>query len=392
MTRKLDFCLKLEINHIRMKPNGIIRKIIQGAVVFAGICYFTFSAEGQSYTNAFLNTNFGARQLGMGNASTSNTFDLHAGFWNPAGLARLEVPLQIGMMHHRWLGNQVTQNAFSLSARISAKNKSALSVNILQSSANNIPNSRLLVGPEGNINTERISAFSSADNAAMLAFGQNLGTSGKWSWGTNAKILYRNPGSSAKAWGFGMDAGMLYHNEKFALAFHVIDLISVNRWYFSISEEEKRLILLSGNLIPLKKTEIALPRAVFGGSYFYRSSKINAVFSAEIQMSSSIDQQAYFRANTLQFLPRIGVELQFFKWISIRTGIISFDRKAGGINAASGEIAVSPAAGIGIKLKRFKIDYGFTSSEYLTPALPTHLLSVKLDFIPKTSPDGTTSK
>lgn len=383
MVRKLDFCLKLEINHIRMKPNGIIRKILQIALFFAGMYYSAFSVTGQSYTNAFLNTNFGARQLGMGNAATSNTFDLHAGFWNPAGLSQLEVPLQIGVMHHRWLDNQVTQNTFSLSARISSKNKSALSVNILQSAANNIPNSRLLVAPEGNIDTERISAFSSADNAAMLSFGQHIGASGKWSWGTTAKILYRNPGSSAKAWGLGIEAGLLYRREKFSFALHITDIISVNRWYFSLSEEEKRLIILSGNLIPLKKTEIVLPRSVFGGSYFYKSSKMNAVISAEIEISSTPDQQAYFQTKTFQFSPRLGVEIEFFKFVSIRSGIISVDRNIRPSLPEYGNMTISPSAGFGVKLKRLKIDYGFTMSRYQDPSLQTHLISLKLDFKPK---------
>lgn len=366
-----------------MKPKGIIRKIINAVLICASSFYLTFSANGQSYSNAFLNTNFGARQLGMGNASISNTFDLNAGFWNPAGLSKIDVPLQIGMMHHRWLNNQVTQNAFSLSARISSKNKRAIALNILQSTANNIPNSRLLVGPEGNIDIDRISDFNSVDQAGMLAFGQNIGKSGKWSWGSNAKIIYRNPGSSAKAWGLGIDAGLLYVKDKFSFALHVVDMITLNRWYFSLSEEEKRLIVLSGNLIPLKKTEIVMPRTIFGGSYFYTSPKINAVISGELEISSVTDQQTYFKTDAFQFLPRFGVELQVLKFVSIRSGILSIDRKINPFNPVSRTITVSPTAGIGIQIKRLKIDYGFTTSRYQNPNLQTHLLSVKLDFKPK---------
>ena len=71
-------------------------------------------------------------------------------------------------------------------------------------------NTLFLVEPDGSINYNNIQSFSSADYAFLFSFAQKLKETEnkKINFGVNAKVIHRTVGSFAKAWGFGLDAGL----------------------------------------------------------------------------------------------------------------------------------------------------------------------------------------
>jgi len=64
------------------------------------------SSFSQKYSNEFLNIGVGARAQAMGNAFVASVDDVTAGFWNPAGLAGIDMKkgIQVGAMHAEWFG------------------------------------------------------------------------------------------------------------------------------------------------------------------------------------------------------------------------------------------------------------------------------------------------
>ncbi|HNE29721.1 MAG TPA: hypothetical protein PLW66_11165, partial [Saprospiraceae bacterium] len=60
------------------------------------------TAFSQKYSNDFLAIGVGARAHGMSGAQTALVGDITAGYWNPAGLAQITAPIQIGAMHAEW--------------------------------------------------------------------------------------------------------------------------------------------------------------------------------------------------------------------------------------------------------------------------------------------------
>ena len=77
-----------------------------------------------------------------------------------------------------------------------------------------IPNTLFLVEPDGSLNYNNIQSFSSADYAFLISYAQVIkdNDAAQISWGANTKIIYRNVGHFAQAWGFGFDAGFLYRS------------------------------------------------------------------------------------------------------------------------------------------------------------------------------------
>jgi len=61
------------------------------------------------YGGEFLSFGIGGRALGMGSAQVASVNDVTAGYWNPAGLARINYP-QFSLMHEEHFGSLVNFN------------------------------------------------------------------------------------------------------------------------------------------------------------------------------------------------------------------------------------------------------------------------------------------
>src|SRR5690606_16002624 len=109
------------------------------------------------------------------------------------------------------------------------------------------------------------------------------------SFGANAKIIHRKVGSFATAWGFGVDAGLMYHRKNWRLGVVARDLTSTfNAWKFSFTDKEKEVLYLTGNDIPIRSTEMTAPRLVLGGGYQFDINK-NVRLLAEANASLTFD-------------------------------------------------------------------------------------------------------
>ena len=76
----------------------------QHIIILLFIVFSGHQLLSQTYSNEFLAIGIGARAHGMSGAVTATTNDLYSSYWNPAGLAQLDAPFQIGVMHAEWFG------------------------------------------------------------------------------------------------------------------------------------------------------------------------------------------------------------------------------------------------------------------------------------------------
>ena len=123
------------------------------------------------YTNDFLNIGVGARGLGMGNAQVASVEDVYAGFYNPAGLANINNTAQVGLMHSEYFAGIALYDYASFAVPLADK-KRVFGFSFLRFGVDNIPNTLFLYGPDGSINYNNISSFSTADYAFMLHYAQ----------------------------------------------------------------------------------------------------------------------------------------------------------------------------------------------------------------------------
>lgn len=157
-------------------------------------------AQFRSYSNEFMNIGVDARAFGMGNAVVANVNDVNSTYWNPAGLTQIGDRWQAAAMHAEYF--QSIAKYDYLAAAIPLDNRNVIGVSLYRFGVDNIMNTTELIDNQGNIDYDRISTFSAADYAMKLSYAGNFFNIEDLNFGLSAKLIYRNIGKFANAFGF----------------------------------------------------------------------------------------------------------------------------------------------------------------------------------------------
>ena len=342
----------------------------------------TTLASAQKFVNEFLNIGVGARAHGMFGSVVANGEDLTSAYWNPAGLIGLENSLEINAMHANWFGGIAGYDYISIGKKFKEKNAAA-AVTLIRMGIDNIPNTLNLIGPDGNVDYNRIETFSTADYAFMISYAKAMDEEGKLSLGGNLKVIHRSIGSFGSACGFGADIGAKYKVLKnITLGLTAKDITTTfNAWSFNLSEDEKSTFNDTGNEIPVSSNEVTLPRLVLGFAY---QTNIGANFSllaeTDLTFSTYGREAALVSKNRLEIDPTLGIEIGYMNKAFLRFGMGNIQRRVNIENFDESTIEIQPNVGLGLKLGRLTVDYALTNLGDRTDILVSHIFSVGIAF------------
>ncbi|MCO6498579.1 MAG: PorV/PorQ family protein [Chitinophagaceae bacterium] len=361
------------------------------SAIFSYIAIFLLAipllSEGQfrKYSNEFLNIGAGARGLAMGSAQAASVDDATAGYWNPAALTRVEDFPSLSLMHASYFSNIANYEYAGVAIPVS-DNRRTLGVSLLRFGVDDIPNTLFLVEPDGSINYNNISSFSSTDWAALLSFAQKIEDQEdfKASFGVNAKVIYRKVGQFANAWGFGLDAGFSMQNGNWGLAVVAKDVTTTfNAWSFHFTEKEKEVLYLTKNDIPVKSSELTAPRLTLASSYLFPFSD-NFKLLAEGDLDFTFDgkRNTLISSKLTSVDPHLGLEAQIKDAFFVRAGITNFQKalKDGDTTNQKRVWIYQPSLGAGFKVANLTIDYAFSNLANQSNPLYTHIFSLKILF------------
>ena len=277
------------------------------------------------YSNEFLNIGLGARALGMGKVQVSLADNSTAGYWNPAGLARQTARYDGTLMHSELFAGIVKNDYAAFSMPLDEK--SAIAVSLLRVGIDNIADTRSLIDQTGQIDYNRVTTFSIADYAALLSYARKIGPEGL-TVGGSAKIIYRNIGSFANAYGFGIDAGLQYYRSGWQLGLMARDITTTfNSW--SIDSEKFKNTAPFGikEEVPTNSTEITLPRFVLGVSRQMKLPKeFTALIAADIEATTDGRRNTPIAGDVVSIDPRIGIEVGYKNLAFLRGGAGNFQK------------------------------------------------------------------
>ena len=342
----------------------------------------TTLASAQKFVNEFLNIGVGARAHGMFGSVVANGEDLTSAYWNPAGLIGLENSLEINAMHANWFGGIAGYDYISIGKKFKEKNAAA-AVTLIRMGIDNIPNTLNLIGPDGNVDYNRIETFSTADYAFMISYAKAMDEEGKLSLGGNLKVIHRSVGSFGSAWGFGADIGAKYKVLKnITLGLTAKDITTTfNAWSFNLSEDEKSTFNETGNEIPVSSNEVTLPRIVLGIAYQTNiGSNFSLLAETDLTFSTYGREAALVSKNSLEIDPTLGIEIGYMNKAFLRFGMGNIQRRVNIENFDESTIEIQPNVGLGLKLGRLTVDYALTNLGDRTDILVSHIFSVGIAF------------
>ena len=346
------------------------------------------SAQFRKYSNEFLNIGAGARGLAMGGAQVATVSDGTAGYWNPAGLVNIKDNPQVNLMHAEYFAGIGKYDYGSVVLPLK-DNKRVLGLSLLRFAVDDIPNTVFLVEPDGTINFSNIQTFSSADYAFLVSLAQEkkLKSGKSINGGINAKIIHRQAGGFASAWGFGFDAGVQFTAKKWKIGLAARDVTTTfNAWSFSLNDKMREVFYVTNNDIPVKSSELTAPRLIAGGAYNFKLNK-NMNLLAEVNFDFTFDGRRNTVINTdfASIDPKIGLEASWKDILFVRAGINNFQKaldEADSTNKSKVWI-YQPSVGTGFKINNVQIDYAFTNLANQSNPLYTHVFSLKVNLTKK---------
>ncbi len=361
----------------------------KGLLLFAIIILCLFEINAQRFSNEFLNIGVGARAQALGNSIVASTDDVTASFWNPSGLVRnTHDDWQFAAMHAELFAGVGIFDYLAATKKID-NNRKAISLSVVRFGIDDIPNTLNLFDADGNINFDNVVPFSAADYAFLGGYSQYLfKDSDRWTVGGNLKIIYRNIGPFANAFGFGLDGGIQYWGKKWKFGLNLNDITGTfNAWRFNFTESELEVLSATANDLPENSIEVTQPRATLGVSRYKELEKGFGI-GVEANLIATFDgrRNTLIRTDQFSISPSIGGELNFKQFAFLRIGFGNVQQDTD-LNTDP-FWTVDPSLGLGIKIKNFKIDYAFTDIGDQSNGTFSHVFSLLFNLDSKRSIEG----
>lgn len=339
------------------------------------LCANAFSQA--KYSNDFLSIGVGAKWMAMGSTGSASCVDAGAAYWNPSGLIGLSNKYQVEALHASYFAGMASYNHIALGYK--PDSSSAMAFSIIRFGVDDIPNTTDLVDGDGNINYDRLKTFSVADYAFLFSFAKTTPIPNLWVGG-NVKLIYRNVGKFASAWGFGLDAAARYSLNKWMFGATLKDITSTfNLWSFNSDELEITVNDSTFNMASDNNLELTLPRCILGVA---RSFRLNDNFS--LTTEANFDFTFDGKRNTLvsgsfaSIDPHLGLETGYKNLIFIRAGVNNIQRNSN--FSGKDELTLQPSLGVGIKFRSISLDYAMTNAGSQGYARYSNIFSIRWGF------------
>lgn len=346
------------------------------------------SAQSRIYVNEYLNIGVGARALAMAGANTATCTDVYSGYWNPAGLVNISSDFDAGLMHAEYFAGIFKYDYGALAMPLKDSNR-VLALSFIRFATDNIPYTIDYVQPDGSFDDSQLKGFSAGDYALYFSYAQKLPIlKAHPDWvttaGVNAKVLYRNVGSMANAWGFGLDAGLQMHYKSWRFGLMMQDITTTyTAWSFHLTDKEKQVFAATGNDIPIKSYEVMLPRFNFGVAHNFLNEKSHFQLLAELGFDITTDgkRATLIATNGFSIDPKLGLEASYKNVIFLRAGVGNFYKTLDNSDTTnqSKYLVFQPSIGVGFKIKSLSVDYAFTSLQMQDNPLMSHIISLHIN-------------
>ena len=243
----------------------------------------------------------------------------------------------------------------------------------------NIMNTTQLIDEQGNVDYDRITYFSAADNAFLLSYAYAFPQVPGLSVGANAKIVHRKIGQFAKSWGFGIDFGLMYNRKGWQAGLMLRDGTSTfNAWRYSLTDDVIAVFEETGNEIPENGLEVTVPALLLGGGKTVHFGKgFHGTFALGLDCTFDGKRNSLIKSNVMSIDPHLGMEFDYKKIVALRMGVGNFQQEPDFDGKMKTTLQINFGVGVNIK-NVVAIDYAFTDLGNLSIAQYSHVVSLRV--------------
>ena len=194
--------------------------------------------------------------------------------------------------------------------------------------------------------------------------------------GANFKVVHRKVGDFANAWGFGLDAGAQLRLDKWQFGLMLRDITGTfNAWTHN-TELLIDVFTQTGNDIPDNSVEITLPKMVLGLGRDFRFSEDKIGIHAALDLDFTFDgkRNVLIQSDFTSIDPHLGIELDYKRIAFLRMGVGEFQE----VKRFDGSTfwTFQPNMGVGVEIKKVKVDYAITDIGDQAESLYSNVFSV----------------
>jgi hypothetical protein len=303
------------------------------------------------YAGEFLAIGVGGRPLGLGGSYVALASDASAGYWNPAGLARITYP-DIMAMHDERFGNLINYDYASVA--IPFQSDMSFGLSIIRLGVDGIPDTRnAWLDANGNgvfddnnrPDYDKVTYFNAADWAFIFSYAKRV--SEDLSYGASVKVIRRDLAEES-ATGVGFDVGFMYSPmEKLLLGANIQDITTT------------LLAWTTG------RNELITPTLKIGAAYLL--SAFNGTFTPTFDVDVRFENRQFAsvaHAGPISFDPHVGLEFDYRETVALRVGYSDIK-----------QITV----GAGLHLSKLDVDYSYATFGSKADDLgDTHRISLRI--------------
>ena len=353
-----------------------MQKLLIFGALFLSVNVATF-AQTAKYSNEFLSIGVGAKSLAMANSTVAHVGDVTSGYWNPSGMLNVEKDFEVGAMHAEYFAGVAKYDY--LGGVMAIDTNQRIGASLIRFGVDNIPNTTELIDNEGNIDYDRISYFTAADYAFLISYAKKTAIDGL-RIGGNAKVIYRNVGEFANAYGFGFDLSAQYHKNKWSFGAVLRDVTTTfNAWTYNDDELEIEVQDSLFNQAPDNNIELTLPKILLGAArHFHIYKDFYGLVEVDADIFTDGMRHSLISSEIFSIDPHIGMQFRYRKLAYLRVGLGNFqmieniDRNE--------ELSFQPNLGVGLHYKGFSVDYALTDIGDQSVALYSNIFTLRYAF------------
>ena len=338
--------------------------------------YCTAQVQATKYANEFLAIGVGGRAQGMGNTQIAIANDVTSGYWNPAGLVNQSDVYEGILQHGEYYSGIAKFDYLAFSTKLDSV--STLGFSLIRFGIDDIPDTRFLYDANGAINYDNVRFFTAADYAFISSYARRINWLGGLQVGANFKIIYRQAGDFANAWGFGLDVGARLDVKRWRFGAVFRDVTGTFTAWSHNTGLISDVFAQTGNDIPQGSVEVTVPRLILGLAYRFNIKQFGILPTLDVSVTFDGMRNTVINSGFASVDPRFGLELDYRKIAFVRFGIHNW-QEISELNGSE-KLVVEPTFGLGFRIKMITIDYALTSVGPQTQDLYSHVFSIKGSF------------